>query len=261
VSPVPRVDAELVRRGLARSRGQAGELVRSGRVTVDGRPAQKPAMSVLTDSAIAVRPAFGDHDVGRGAAKLRSALDTFAAQPQLRPGPRIDGALAVDVGASTGGFTQVLLERGARRVVALDVGHGQLAASLQSDPRVDDRSGTNVRTVSPADLGGPFDLLVADLSFISLTLVLPDLVGLVRPGADLVLLVKPQFEVGRERLGKDGVVHSDALRAEVVQAVCAAAEQHHGLRIRSVVPSGVPGASGNLEFFLWAFRRAEGAAG
>jgi 23S rRNA (cytidine1920-2'-O)/16S rRNA (cytidine1409-2'-O)-methyltransferase len=258
VSAVPRVDAELVRRGLARSRGQAGELVRAGRVTVDGQLAHKPAMTVLADAAIGVRAASGDGDVGRGAAKLRSALDQLAADPSTAPGPRIDASRAVDVGAGTGGFTQVLLERGARQVVALDVGHGQLAPSVATDPRVEDRPGTNVRTVTAADLGGRFDLLVADLSFISLTVVLPRLTGLVRPGADLVLLVKPQFEVGRSRLGKAGVVRDDALRRETVAAVRAAAERA-GLTVRSVVESQVPGTSGNVEFFLWATRAGPGS--
>jgi 23S rRNA (cytidine1920-2'-O)/16S rRNA (cytidine1409-2'-O)-methyltransferase len=251
VSPLPRVDVELVRRGLARSRGQAEELVRTGRVHVDGLAARKPAMTVLADTAISVTPAPGDGDVGRGAAKLRAALADLAADPELAPGPRIEGQRAVDVGASTGGFTQVLLELGARQVVALDVGHGQLAPALAADPRVEERSGTTVRGVRPEDLGGPFDLVVADLSFVSLTVVLPDLAGLVRPGADVVLLVKPQFEVGKGRLGKDGVVRSTALRREAVDTVRAAA-QAEGLTDRAVVESRVAGASGNVEFFLWA---------
>lgn len=260
MSAVPRVDVELVRRGLARSRGQAGELVRSGRVLVNGSAAAKPAMSVVAEAKIEVEPRPDDGDVGRGAAKLRAALADLAALAALdnsdgRPGPgaRLAGARAVDVGASTGGFTQVLLEGGAQLVVALDVGHGQLVPSLAADPRVEDRPGLNVRDVSAEQIGGPFDLVLADLSFVSLTVVMPALAGLARPGGDLVLLVKPQFEIGRERLGKDGVVRSEQLRAESVTGVRTAAERA-GLSVHGVVPSRLPGASGNVEFFLWATR-------
>ena len=242
-----RVDAELVRRGLARSRGQAGELIRAGRVRVDGGPAVKPAQPVDSDSVIDVERLPEDDDVGRGAAKLRAALTDLA------PGPAIRGRRVVDVGASTGGFTQVLLHEGARSVLALDVGHGQLAARVADDPRVEERSGTNVREVTAADLGGTFDLLVADLSFISLTVVMPALVHLVHPTADVLLLVKPQFEIGRDRLGADGVVRSEQQRQESVASVTNAAEQH-GLTVRRVVPSQLAGGSGNVEYFLWAVR-------
>jgi 23S rRNA (cytidine1920-2'-O)/16S rRNA (cytidine1409-2'-O)-methyltransferase len=254
-----RVDAELVRRGLARSRGQATELIRAGRVRVDGAPALKPAQPVEPDTPIDIERASTDADVGRGAAKLRLALADLAAlatPAASDPVPRslvVAGRRAIDVGASTGGFTQVLLESGASSVLALDVGHGQLARSIADDPRVDERSGVNVRQVDAAELGGPFDLLVADLSFISLTVVMPALVGLTRPGSDLLLLVKPQFEIGRERLGGDGVVRSEQQRREAVGAVRAAAEQC-GLSVLRVVTSGLTGASGNVEFFLWAVR-------
>jgi 23S rRNA (cytidine1920-2'-O)/16S rRNA (cytidine1409-2'-O)-methyltransferase len=249
VSPVVRVDAELVRRGLARSRGQAGEMVRAGRVRIDGGPVLKPAQPVPPDAELEVQPGPDDGDVGRGAAKLRGALLDLA---DVGPLP-VAGRRAIDVGASTGGFTQVLLERGARSVLALDVGHDQLAPALAADPRVTERSGRNVRQVDPADLGGPFELLVADLSFISLTVVLPDLAALVAPGGDLLLLVKPQFEIGRERLASDGVVRSEQQRQEAVEAVRAAAERV-GLAVRAVVPSRLVGASGNVELFLWARR-------
>jgi 23S rRNA (cytidine1920-2'-O)/16S rRNA (cytidine1409-2'-O)-methyltransferase len=242
-----RVDAELVRRGLARSRGQAGELIRAGRVRVDGGPVVKPAQPVDPDTVIDVERRPEDDDVGRGAAKLRAALTDLA------PGPAIRDRRVVDVGASTGGFTQVLLQEGARSVLALDVGHGLLAARVADDQRVEERSGTNVREVTAADLGGTFDLLVADLSFISLTVVMPSLVQLVHPTADLLLLVKPQFEIGRDRLGADGVVRSEQQRQESVASVSSAAEQH-GLRVRGVVPSQFAGGSGNVEYFLWAVR-------
>jgi 23S rRNA (cytidine1920-2'-O)/16S rRNA (cytidine1409-2'-O)-methyltransferase len=267
VSAVPRVDAELVRRGLARSRGQAGELVRAGRVRVDGAPVVKPARAVESSASIEVEPGGAtDSDVGRGAAKLRGALADLvdrADGPERRTDARLDtrldtsivvaGRRALDVGASTGGFTQVLLQHGASSVVALDVGHGQLSPVVAGDPRVEERSGTNVRDVTAAEIRGPFDLVVADLSFISLTLVVPVLATLLHDGSDLVLLVKPQFEVGRERLGADGVVRSEQIRAEAVQNVRAAAERA-GLTVRAVVPSRLIGASGNVEFFLWATR-------
>jgi 23S rRNA (cytidine1920-2'-O)/16S rRNA (cytidine1409-2'-O)-methyltransferase len=225
----------------------------------------------------------GDPDwVGRGARKLDGLLDDLAASdvPDARDRPpegtspegtshegtgertaadqdepgyaglRVRGRRCLDAGASTGGFTQVLLDRGAREVVAIDVGHDQLAEVLRRDPRVLDRPGTSVRGLAADDVGGPVDLLVADLSFISLQVVLPDLVGLVQPGGDLVLLVKPQFEVGRRRLGSGGVVRSPALRAEAVQAVAETA-LGLGLVVRAVRASRWPGPSGNVEYFLW----------
>lgn len=224
-------------------------MVRAGRVRIDGGPVLKPAQPVPPDAELEVQPGPDDGDVGRGAAKLRGALLDLA---DVGPLP-VAGRRAIDVGASTGGFTQVLLERGARSVLALDVGHDQLAPALAADPRVTERSGRNVRQVDPADLGGPFELLVADLSFISLTVVLPDLAALVAPGGDLLLLVKPQFEIGRERLASDGVVRSEQQRQEAVEAVRAAAERA-GLAVRAVVPSQLVGASGNVELFLWARR-------
>lgn len=246
---VARVDAELVRRGLARSRGQAGELIRAGRVLADGSPVLKAAFAVDPETPLDVDRLETDGDVGRGAAKLREALVELERSGLVPPA----GRRAIDVGASTGGFTQVLLDAGVASVVALDVGHGQLAPVIAGDPRVVERSGVNVRSVSGAELGGPFDLLVADLSFISLTVVMPALAGLVGPGGDLVLLVKPQFEVGRERLGRDGVVRSEEQRAGAVAAVRAAAEQA-GLTVHRVLPSGLPGTTGNVEYFLWAGR-------
>jgi 23S rRNA (cytidine1920-2'-O)/16S rRNA (cytidine1409-2'-O)-methyltransferase len=251
---VPRVDTELVRRGLARSRSQAGELVRAGRVRVDGAAVAKPARPVDPEAAIEVESHATDGDVGRGADKLRGALADFAEVSGLPDtGLVIAGRRALDVGASTGGFTQVLLQQGVSSVVALDVGHGQLAAGIAEDPRVEERSGTNVRGVTAAEIGGPFDLVLADLSFISLTLVVPVLATLLHDGSDVVLLVKPQFEIGRERLGADGVVRSEQIRDEVVQTVLAAVERA-GLTVRAVVPSRLIGASGNVEYFLWATR-------
>jgi 23S rRNA (cytidine1920-2'-O)/16S rRNA (cytidine1409-2'-O)-methyltransferase len=243
-----RLDSELVRRGLARARGHAAELVASGRVLVDGRVAQKSAQAVRATTSIELVPGPGPDYVGRGAHKLAGVLDEL--ELSHPPGVRADGLRCLDAGASTGGFTQVLLERGARQVVAVDVGHDQLAPALREDPRVLDLSGTTVRGLTPGAVGGPVDLVVGDLSFISLTLVLPDLRRLVRPGGQLVLLVKPQFEVGRERLGASGVVRDVALRQEAVCRVCSTAVEE-GLVLRAVRASRWPGQSGNVEYFVW----------
>jgi 23S rRNA (cytidine1920-2'-O)/16S rRNA (cytidine1409-2'-O)-methyltransferase len=243
-----RLDSELVRRGLARSRGHAAELVATGRVLVDGRVARKQAQQVAAATSVEVVPGPGPDYVGRGAHKLAGVLDELeAAEP---PGVRVDGLRCLDAGASTGGFTQVLLERGARQVLAVDVGHDQLAPALREDPRVLDLSGTTVRGLTPSAIGGPVDLVVGDLSFISLTMVLQDLRSLVRGTGELVLLVKPQFEVGRERLGSGGVVRDPDLRHQAVHRVCVAAVDE-GLALRAVRASRWPGPSGNVEYFVW----------
>lgn len=183
----------------------------------------------------------------RAALKLAGALDALARVPG---GPRVAGAFCADLGASTGGFTDVLLRRGAAHVVAIDVGHDQLVPALRADERVTVVEGLNVRHLTPSDLAQPPDLVVADLSFISLTVVLPAVAGLLRQGAQALLMVKPQFEVGRERLGSGGVVRDPALQAEAVRTVAQAA-QRTGLRVRAVVPSSLPGPSGNREYFVW----------
>jgi 23S rRNA (cytidine1920-2'-O)/16S rRNA (cytidine1409-2'-O)-methyltransferase len=183
--------------------------------------------------------------VSRGGHKLAGALDTFAAG-----GLTVAGKRCLDAGASTGGFTDVLLRRGAAHVVAVDVGYGQLAWSLRQDERVTVHDRTNVRDISANVIGGPVDLVVADLSFISLTLVLGALVSCVTPDADLVLMVKPQFEVGRDRVGKGGVVRDPELRAEAVRAVAEAAAAH-GLGVGGVTASPLPGPAGNVEYFVW----------
>jgi 23S rRNA (cytidine1920-2'-O)/16S rRNA (cytidine1409-2'-O)-methyltransferase len=247
-----RLDAELVRRGLARSRSQAGELVAAGRVDVGGATATKPATQVDPAAAIVVRP--GTHDspdyVSRGGHKLAGALDVFAAA-----GLTVEGRRCLDAGASTGGFTDVLLRRGAAEVIAVDVGYGQLAWSLRQDPRVRVVDRTNVRDLTPQIVGEPVDLVVADLSFISLRLVLEPLRAVTRPDGDLVLMVKPQFEVGRERLGSGGVVRDAAARADAVRVVASAAYQI-GLGCRGITASPLPGPSGNVEYFLWLSDRA-----
>jgi 23S rRNA (cytidine1920-2'-O)/16S rRNA (cytidine1409-2'-O)-methyltransferase len=244
-----RLDAELVRRRLARSREHASELIAAGRVTVSGATATKPATGVTTDVAIVVKddPLTPDY-VSRGAHKLAGALTAF--EPL---GLTVAGRRCLDAGASTGGFTDVLLRRGAAEVVAVDVGYGQLAWKLQQDERVVVHDRTNVRELTTDVIGGTVDVVVGDLSFISLTLVLDALLGVTAPDGDLALMVKPQFEVGKERVGKGGVVRESALRAEAVNTVAAAAAER-GWGARGVTTSPLPGPSGNVEFFLWLRR-------
>ncbi len=250
-----RLDAELVRRRLARSRDHAAELIAAGRVTVRGFVAHKAATAVDTGAPVLVAEDVEDPGwASRGAYKLVGALERFESG-----GLAVEGRRCLDAGASTGGFTDVLLRRGAREVVAVDVGYGQLVWKLRTDERVLVRDRTNVRTLSPDDIGGTADLVVADLSFISLRLVLPALVECAPDGADLVLMVKPQFEVGKERLGSGGVVNDPGLRAEAVLEVARFAGDR-GVGVRDVVASPLPGPSGNVEYFLW-LRTGEGAAG
>ncbi len=243
-----RIDQVKVARGFARSRAVAAELLRDGRVTVRGKVVGKPSLHVDPDEPVVVE---GDVDpwVGRAAYKLLAALDAFPIA--------VDGRRCIDVGASTGGFTQVLLSRGARSVVALDVGHGQLAASVAADARVQERSGSNVRGIDPVTLGGPADLVVADLSFISLRLVLADLAALTAEDGDVVALIKPQFEIGRERLGRAGVVVSTQQRAEVVRSIVDSSVQQ-GLWLHGLLTSPVVGGTGNTEYLMWASRRSTG---
>ena len=250
-----RLDAELVRRGLARSRDDASRLIAEGRVTVAGAVATKPATGVTTDVALVVRrdPDRPEY-ASRGGHKLAGALDAFAAG-----GLSVEGRRCLDAGASTGGFTDVLLRRGAASVVAVDVGYGQLVWRLQNDDRVTVRDRTNVRDLSPALVGEPVDVVVGDLSFISLELVLDPLISVLRPDGDLVPMVKPQFEVGKDRVGRGGVVRDPDLRAEAVVAVAEAAARR-GWHTRDVVTSPLPGPSGNVEFFLWLRRDEPGLA-
>ncbi len=312
-----RLDTELVRRGLARSREQAGELVAAGLVAVAGRRAAKPATQVARDAPITVAEPDEPRYVSRGGHKLAGALAVFGGPEEVVPGapdgsrgasprgseapggspgasprgseapgglrgvssrgseapggsrgasprgseapgasPRglsVTGRQVLDAGASTGGFTDVLLRAGAAHVVAADVGYGQLAWSLRTDPRVTVMDRVNVRTlerVTPVP-----DLVVADLSFISLTLVLPALVAVATPDADFVLLVKPQFEVGKDRVGAGGVVRDTTDRSAAVRKVCGAAGQL-GLGVLGVTASPLPGPAGNVEYFVWLRRGA-----
>jgi len=243
-----RLDAELVRRGLARSREQAGELVAAGRVTVAGQPAAKAATQVRRDAPITIAETGEPGYVSRGGRKLAGALAAFGPA-----GLTVTGRNGLDAGASTGGFTDVLLRAGAAHVVAADVGYGQLAWSLRTDSRVTVLDRVNVRTLDQVDpVPG---LVVADLSFISLTLVLPALVASAAPDADFVLLVKPQFEVGRGRVGSGGVVREAADRADAVRRVAGTA-WGLGLGVLGITASPLPGPAGNVEYFVWLRRGA-----
>jgi 23S rRNA (cytidine1920-2'-O)/16S rRNA (cytidine1409-2'-O)-methyltransferase len=245
-----RLDAELVRRGLARSREQAAELISAGRVTVGGQTAAKPATQVGRDAALTVAPArcAGDEPeyVSRGGHKLAGALRVFA-------GLDVRGRRCLDAGASTGGFTDVLLRAGAAHVVAADVGYGQLAWSLRTDPRVSVLDRVNVRALEPEQVAPAPGLVVADLSFISLALVLPALAGCAEPDADFVLMVKPQFEVGKDRVGAGGVVRDPSARADAVRGVASAAAGL-GLGVAGITASPLPGPAGNVEYFVWLRR-------
>ena len=240
-----RLDAELVRRGLARSRDHASALIAAGRVLVGGVVASKAATGVGVDAPVEVKIDDEPQWASRGAHKLLGALDEFAAD-----GLTVTGRRCLDAGASTGGFTDVLLARSAAHVVAVDVGYGQLAWRLRTDERVSVHDRTNVRSLTADAIGGPVNLVVADLSFISLRLVLPALAGCVTVDGDLLPMVKPQFEVGRERLGSGGVVRDPAARADAVLAVAATAREL-GLAVRGAVASPLPGPSGNVEYFVW----------
>jgi 23S rRNA (cytidine1920-2'-O)/16S rRNA (cytidine1409-2'-O)-methyltransferase len=243
------LDAELVRRGLARSREHASDLVSAGRVSVRGMVASKPATAVDADTPVVVRADEQDEGwASRGAHKLIGALEAFGPA-----GLTVADRRCLDAGASTGGFTDVLLRRGAAQVVAADVGRGQLVWRLQTDERVTVLDRTNVRSLSLDEVGEPVDLVVADLSFISLKIVLPALLACARQEADLVPMVKPQFEVGKDRLGSGGVVRDPEQRAGAVLDVVGAAAAL-ALRLHGVTASPLPGPSGNVEYFVWLRR-------
>lgn len=253
-----RLDVELVRRHLASSREHAQELIASGAVVVDGFVAEKSSRQVVESASIVVAATSGDSGelgrgqwVSRGAFKLLGALEDF--EPR---GLNADGRVCLDAGASTGGFTQVLLHRGAHLVHAVDVGYGQLAWTLRNHPDVHVMERTNIRELKPEDLSPPPEFVVADLSFISLRLVLPVLTALAVPRADMVLMVKPQFEVGRENLGAGGVVRQAESRIQAVWDVaCVAA--HVEWPAIAITASRLPGPSGNVEYFIWLKHRLE----
>jgi 23S rRNA (cytidine1920-2'-O)/16S rRNA (cytidine1409-2'-O)-methyltransferase len=242
-----RLDAELVRRGLARSREHASQLIQDGRVTIRGTLASKSATAVEPDAPILVTSTDDPGWASRGAHKLLGALEAFDVP--------IHGRRCLDAGASTGGFTDVLLRRGAIAVVAADVGRGLLDWRLRTDPRVTVLDRTNVRSLTQEQTQGPVDVVVADLSFISLKLVLPALLDCAAPDADLLPMIKPQFEVGKDRLGSGGVVRDPEQRKDAVRDVLTSAAGL-GLRTNAVVASPLPGPAGNVEYFAW-LRRGE----
>jgi 23S rRNA (cytidine1920-2'-O)/16S rRNA (cytidine1409-2'-O)-methyltransferase len=244
------LDAELVRRGLVASRAEAKEAVRSGQVLVRGAPAMKVTTLVDADEPLALAgPAR--RFVSRGGEKLAAALDAFAIDPSGRDG--------LDAGASTGGFTDCLLQRGARHVVALDVGHGQLAWELRTDPRVTVLERSNVRDLQRSDLPYAPTIVVADLSFISLRLAVGPLAAAAAPDADLVLLVKPQFEAGRDLVGGGGVVRDPDVWRDAIGGVAEALRGVGGAPL-GVIPSPITGPAGNVEFLLHARRDAADGA-
>jgi len=238
-----RLDTVLVERGLAESRAKAQALVIAGAVWSGERRLDKPGATIAEDQPLELRGR--DHPwVSRGGVKLAHALDHFAIDPA--------GAVALDIGASTGGFTDVLLSRGARRVYAVDVGHGQLAWKLRQDPRVVVRERCNARHLTTAEVPEPPDLIVCDASFIGLETVLPAALALAAPGARLVALIKPQFEVGAARVGKGGVVRDPAMHREVCERIAAWLERRPGWHVTGIVESPIRGPEGNVEFLIHA---------
>lgn len=246
-----RLDMELVERGIADTRTKARRLVESGAVSVDGATEKKPSRKVRVTSHIDVMPQ-GHEYVSRGAYKLLGAFERFTQMGLASPA----GKQCLDIGASTGGFTQVLLEHGATEVIALDVGHGQLVEELQADTRVIEMSGVNIRAVTTADLPFQPTYVVSDVSFISLTYVLPVIARIAAPHAEIVVLVKPQFEVGKGNLGKDGIVTDHLLREESLKKVTECALSN-GLEVKASTVSPIEGAHGNVEYLLWLRQTGE----
>ncbi len=238
-----RLDSELVRRNLAKSRAQAQALIAAGAVKVSGQVARKPATQIDTGAPVVVTEPPTDDYVSRGAHKLLGALDALGSQA-----PKIVGRRCLDAGASTGGFTDVLLRQGADSVVAVDVGYGQLAWRLRSDPKVQVLERTNIRYLEAEQVAPAPELVVGDLSFISLELIIPALLRCA-PEADYLLMVKPQFEVGKSALGKGGVVRDPQQRADAVTKVAEFAASQ-GLVVWAIEASPLPGPAGNVEYFL-----------
>lgn len=247
--PLDRLDMMLVAAGLVESRAKAQRLIKAGHVRVDGETIIKPSFMVKAGhSELAVDK--GDDYVSRGAYKLLGAFKAFAGDGLVGP----QGLECLDIGASTGGFTDVLLRGGAAKVIALDVGHGQLDPRIARDGRVIEMSGVNIREVTAEDLPYRPAMIVSDVSFISLTYVIPVIARIAAPGAQVVLLVKPQFEVGRHGLGKHGIVDDPILRKQTLDDVVACAQQH-GLHVVGTADSPIEGTHGNMEYLLYAVAR------
>ncbi len=243
-----RLDQALVARGLAATRSRARDLILRGQVLVGGRTAAKAGTLVAEDAEITVAPGAGAEAVSRGGLKLAAALDAFAFDPS--------GRVALDVGASTGGFTEVLLARGAARVYAVDVGHGQLHPRLTADPRVVSLEGTDARALDASIVPEPAGAIVADVSFISLAKALPAALALAAPGAFVVALIKPQFEAGPEGVDKGGIVRDPAVRDAAVARIRDWIASLPGWNVTGVIPSPIQGGSGNQEFLLGALFEA-----
>lgn len=239
--PRLRLDQAVVQRRLCDSREQAKRLILAGHVLLGGQPSTKPGTMIPDDAVITVKelPKF----VSRGGLKLEGALDHF--------GISVEGCVALDIGASTGGFTDCLLQRGAAKVHAFDVGTNQLVWKLRSDPRVFSRENFNVRHMVAADVGEPVDVIVADVSFISLTLVLPPAIEVLKPGGNAVVLVKPQFELSRDEVGKGGIVRDAAGHAKACARIEIFVQSRPNLCWRGIVESSIQGTDGNREFLAW----------
>ncbi|MDO9383406.1 MAG: TlyA family RNA methyltransferase [Hyphomicrobiaceae bacterium] len=237
-----RLDQVLVTRGLAATRSRARDLILRGAVSVDGKTVVKPAAAIPATASLSVTAEASD--VSRGAVKLRAALETFAFDP--------GGKICLDIGASTGGFTQALLAGGAAKVYAVDVGHGQLAAALRGDERVVSLEGTDARSLTAAQIPDRIGAIVADVSFISLPKALAVPLSFAAPGAWLAALIKPQFEAGRDGIGKRGIVRNDDVRGAAVESVRAWVAEQPGWTVSGVIPSPITGGSGNQEFLLGA---------
>lgn len=242
--PRIRLDQALVQQGLCSSREQAKRLILAGEVTAGGQPAAKPGALIAVDAELRVRtpPKF----VSRGGLKLEGALDRF--------GIDVAGKRCLDIGASTGGFTDCLLQRGAAKVFAFDVGTNQMAWKIRSDPRVVCQEQFNVRHLKPGDVNEQVDLLVADVSFISLTLVLPPALDSVKPDGDLIVLIKPQFELSREEVGRGGIVREPELHEKACEKIRRFAESEPRLEWQSLMESPIQGTDGNREFLAWMKR-------
>ncbi|MBR1384825.1 MAG: TlyA family RNA methyltransferase [Ruminococcus sp.] len=240
-----RLDAYLVRNGLAKSRERAKELIKNGCVQINGRNASKPSATVEDNDIVSSQ---NDHRyVGRGAFKLIKALDAF--------GVSLEGRVCADIGASTGGFTQVLLERGATKVYAIDVGHGQLDSALSSDERVINMEGTNVKELDNTSFSEPIGLITADVSFISLTNIIGNAVSILADGGEMILLIKPQFEAGKSALSKGGIVKDKKVHINVIIGLISAF-QSAGLNVKGLTASPIMGGSGNIEYLVWLKKEA-----
>lgn len=241
-----RLDLYLAEKGLVKSRELAKKLIKDGGVTVNGVPVAKPSAEVSEEDSIVITQAMPEF-VGRGGLKLKGAMEAF--------GLDVNGYVCADIGASTGGFTDCLLKNGARLVYAVDVGHGQLDMSLVNDSRVINMEGMNIRNASVSDFPETVDFICTDVSFISLTLVIPKLAEIVKDGGEAVMLVKPQFECGRADIGKNGIVRSPKAHARALKNAAAACEAA-GLGVRAAVVSPIHGGDGNTEFLLYAVKGA-----